>query len=60
MTKRIAIEAGISLGWDRYVGPGGKVLSIDTFGASGPGGEVMEYFGFSLGNVVRLAKSLLD
>jgi len=57
--KRIAIEAGISLGWDRYAGPGGKVLSIDTFGASGPGGEVMAYFGFSVGNVVRLAKDLL-
>jgi len=59
VTKRIAIEAGISLGWDRYAGPGGKVLSIDTFGASGPGGEVMEYFGFSVGHVARLAKDLL-
>jgi len=58
-TKRIAIEAGISLGWDRYAGPGGKVLSIDTFGASGPGGAVMEYFGFSVANVVSLAKELL-
>ncbi len=57
--KRIAIEAGISLGWDRYAGPDGKVLSIDTFGASGPGGEVLEYFGFSVGHVVRLAKDLL-
>ncbi|MCU6340019.1 transketolase, partial [Enterobacter quasiroggenkampii] len=35
VTKRVAIEAGISLGWDRYTGQGGKVLSIDTFGASG-------------------------
>jgi len=58
-TKRIAIEAGISLGWDRYAGPNGKVLSIDTFGASGPGGEVMAYFGFSVDNVVRLANDLL-
>ncbi len=59
VTKRLAIEAGISLGWDRFAGPSGKVLSIDTFGASGPGTEVMEYFGFSVGNVVRLAKELL-
>ncbi|TVY02373.1 transketolase [Cohnella terricola] len=58
-TKRIAIEAGISLGWDRYAGPNGKVLSIDTFGASGPGGEVMTYFGFSVDNVVHVAKELL-
>ncbi|WP_274655196.1 transketolase [Paenibacillus humicola] len=59
VTKRIAIEAGISLGWDRYTGPSGKVLSIDTFGASGSGGAVMEHFGFSVQNVVRLAKELL-
>ncbi|GGG68198.1 transketolase [Paenibacillus radicis (ex Gao et al. 2016)] len=59
VTKRIAIEAGISLGWDRYAGPTGKVLSIDTFGASGPGNQVLEYFGFSTENVVRLAKELL-
>lgn len=59
VTNRITIEAGISMGWDRYAGPKGRVLSIDTFGASGPGGEVMEYFGFSVGNVVRVAKELL-
>lgn len=59
VTKRIAMEAGISLGWDRYAGYSGKVLSIDTFGASGPGNEVLEYFGFSTENVVRLAKELL-
>ncbi|RIX59482.1 transketolase [Paenibacillus nanensis] len=59
VTKRIAIEAGISLGWERYAGPQGKVLSIDTFGASGPGGEVLEYFGFSVSNVVKKAKELL-
>lgn len=60
VAKRITIEAGISLGWDRYAGVGGKVLSIDTFGASGAGGAVMEYFGFSVGNVVRLAQDLLN
>lgn len=59
VTKRISIEAGISLGWERYTGFGGKVLSIDTFGASGPGGEVMAYFGFTVDNVVRLTKELL-
>ncbi|WP_420818185.1 transketolase [Paenibacillus ginsengarvi] len=59
-TKRIAIEAGISLGWDRYAGTGGKVLSIETFGASGSGGDVMEYFGFSVKHVVHLAKQLVQ
>lgn len=59
VTKRLAIEAGISLGWERYTGPSGSILSIDTFGASGPGTEVLEYFGFSVDNVVRLTKELL-
>ncbi|MFE5321889.1 transketolase [Paenibacillus sp. NPDC056579] len=60
VTKRLSIEAGISLGWERYTGPGGNILSIDTFGASGPGPEVMDYFGFTVSNVVRLAKALLN
>ncbi|QHW35306.1 transketolase [Paenibacillus rhizovicinus] len=60
VTKRLAIEAGISLGWERYTGPSGSILSIDTFGASGPGPEVMESFGFSVSNVVRLTKALLS
>ncbi|MCR8630319.1 transketolase [Paenibacillus radicis (ex Xue et al. 2023)] len=59
VTKRLAIEAGISLGWERYTGASGSVLSIDTFGASGSGPEVLEYFGFSVDNVVRLTKELL-
>ncbi|MBO9607262.1 MAG: transketolase [Paenibacillaceae bacterium] len=60
VSKRITIEAGISLGWERYAGKDGKVLAIDTFGVSGPGGEAMEYFGFSVKNVVQLAKQLLS
>ncbi|CAM3922393.1 transketolase [Cohnella lubricantis] len=59
VTKRITIEAGISLGWERYAGAAGQVVSIDTFGASGPGGAVMEHFGFSVSNVVRVAQELL-
>ena len=51
ITKRVAIEMGISLGWDRYVGPEGKILSIETFGASGTGAAVMELFGFTTENV---------
>ncbi|PFN82874.1 transketolase [Bacillus sp. AFS076308] len=59
ITKRVALEMGISLGWERYVGSEGKVLSIETFGASGTGAAVMELFGFTTENVVRTAKSLL-
>jgi transketolase len=60
LTKRLSLEMGISLGWDRYVGPKGKVISIDTFGASGPGDEVMEWVGFTTENVVQTTKRLLN
>ena len=60
ITKRVSIEMGISLGWDRYVGPEGKMMSIETFGASGTGAAVMELFGFTTENVVQTAKSLLN
>ncbi|MCC3374270.1 transketolase [Cohnella sp. REN36] len=59
VAKRVSVEAGISLGWERYVGPGGEVLSIDTFGASGPGGAVLAHFGFTVERVVHLVKELL-
>ncbi|MUT68680.1 transketolase [Paenibacillus sp. NEAU-GSW1] len=58
VSKRVAIEAGISLGWDRFTGKDGKIISIDTFGASGPQNQVMEYFGFTTANVVKVTKEL--
>ncbi|MFP3125802.1 transketolase [Ectobacillus funiculus] len=60
VTKRVALEMGISLGWERYVGFEGKIVSIETFGASGTGAEVMELFGFTTENVVQTAKGLLQ
>ena len=57
--KRVAIEMGISLGWERFVGTTGTILSIETFGASGTGAEVMDWFGFTTENVVRVAKDVL-
>lgn len=60
VTKRISIEAGISMGWERYVGPQGQMIAIQTFGASGSGPDVMAYFGFSVDNVVHLSKELLS
>ncbi|WP_342046503.1 transketolase [Bacillus sp. OTU530] len=60
VTKRVSLEMGISLGWERYVGFEGEILSIETFGASGTGAEVMELFGFTTENVVQTAKSLLQ
>ncbi len=56
--KRLAVEAGISLGWCKYVGDQGTTISIDTFGASAPGGVLLKEFGFTLENVVAKAKAL--
>ena len=59
VTKRLAVEAGITMGWCRYVGGEGDVIGVDRFGASAPGGLVMEKFGFTVENVVSRAKALL-
>ena len=56
---RIAIEAGIPMGWERYVGRDGKVIGIDGFGASAPGGTVLENFGFTAEKIVEAARSML-
>jgi transketolase len=57
--KRLSVEAGISMGWCRYVTDEGASISVDTFGASAPGGTVMEKFGFTVDNVVAKAKAIL-
>ncbi len=57
-TKRLAIEAGHPDGWYKYVGLNGGVIGMQTFGESGPGGEVMKHFGFTVENVVTQAKAL--
>lgn len=60
VTKRVSLEMGVSLGWERYVGQEGKILSIETFGASGTGAEVMNLFGFTTENVVQITKNVLN
>ena len=56
---RVVIEAGVSLGWERYAGPKGIVISIDEFGASAPGKVMFRKFGFTTREVVRAARQLL-
>ena len=58
VTKRLAVEAGVSLGWERYVGTHGRILGLDRFGASAPGSVLFEKFGFTVDNVVKVAKEL--
>src|SRR5262249_54411822 len=56
---RLAVEAGATQGWTRYVGEDGDVLGIDHFGASAPGKTLMEKFGFTVDNVAARARRLL-
>lgn len=58
--KRIAVEAGVTIGWYKYVGLDGHVIGIDTFGDSGEGTAVMKHFGFTVENVIEHAKGLLN
>ena len=57
--KRLSVEAGITMGWCRYVGDEGATIGIDHFGASAPGEVVLEKFGFTVDNIVTQAKALL-
>jgi transketolase len=56
---RLAIEAAVPLGWERYVGDQGRVIGIERFGASAPGGLVLEKFGFTAEAVVATVKEML-
>ncbi|WP_114603422.1 transketolase [Staphylococcus sp. EZ-P03] len=58
ITKRLAVEMASSLGWHKYVGLQGEVLGIDRFGASAPGGLVVEKYGFTKENVLKLLNNL--
>jgi transketolase len=59
ITARLAIEAGVRQGWDRYVGPKGDVICLDRFGASAPGEIALKNLGFNVENVIEHARTLL-
>ena len=56
---RVAVEAGSSFGWERYVGQDGLILGLDRFGASAPGNVLMDVFGFTPDKVCAAVKSRL-
>ena len=56
---RVTIEAGATLGWERYAGANGASIGVDRFGASGPGKKVLEAYGFTAGHVVATVHDLL-
>ena len=59
VTRRLAVEAGATFGWERWVGQAGDVIGIDHFGASAPAKVLMKEFGFSADNVIARARRLL-
>ena len=59
VSARVAIEAGVTEGWWRYVGSAGQVVGLNRFGESAPADELFEHFGFSVANVASVAKSVL-
>ncbi len=58
-TKRLAVEAGCSFGWERYLGSHGTAITLDRFGASAPFKDLVLAFGFTVDNVLAKAKALL-
>ncbi len=56
---RVGIEAGASLGWERYTGDAGATITIDHFGASAPADTIFREFGFTVENVIKTARALL-
>jgi transketolase len=59
VSRRLAVEAGATFGWDRWVGAGGAVIGLDRFGASAPGEVVLRELGFTTEHVVARARTLL-
>lgn len=58
VTKRVAVEAGIKMGWEKYIGSAGGFVGMDSFGASAPAEELYEHFGISPNGIVARVKSL--
>ena len=59
ITARLAVEAGATDGWYKYVGLNGDVMGMETFGESGPGAHVFEHFGFTAENVANKVRALV-
>jgi transketolase len=60
VTARVAIEAGVTAGWWRYVGPQGRIVGLDRFGESAPAKDVFNFLGFTVDNVVQQVEAVLD
>lgn len=59
INKRVAIEALITMGWEKYIGDSGRIIGMKTYGASAPVDVIFKHFGFTVENVVKTAKEIL-
>ncbi|MFM2106530.1 MAG: hypothetical protein RL338_1562 [Chloroflexota bacterium] len=59
VTARVAVEAGVTFGWERWTGDGGAIVGLDRFGASAPAGALLETFGFTAGRVAAVARRVI-
>jgi len=59
VTQRVAVEAGVTDGWWKYVGTNGRIVGIDHFGESAPAGQLFKEFGFTVENVVLNVEAVL-
>ena len=57
--KRVSVEIGVSLGWERWVGDEGAIIGLDHFGASAPAGTIFERFGFTADRVTDVARRVV-
>ena len=57
--KRVSVEIGVSLGWERWVGDEGAIIGLDHFGASAPAGTIFEHFGFTADRVTEVARRVV-
>jgi transketolase len=59
IAARVSIEAGVTIGWERYVGPQGKIIGLNRFGASAPYQEIYQHLGLTAEAVVKAAREVL-
>jgi transketolase len=59
VTARVAVEAGVTHCWHKYVGPRGRIIGLDRFGESAPGGVLFKHFGFTADHVAKAVEELL-
>jgi transketolase len=59
VTARLAVEAGVAQGWERWVGERGAVISVDRFGASAPYQVLFDHYGLTVENVIAQARQII-